>query len=114
MAETHRDLKGEDVSNKPCPTRDEAMRRAIGRLTDITKRFEAAREARDYWRAKAKGANDQDTKDAARYRILRDADIAHEVVVAAFGGDTDDTTDWPKSLDEWCDAAIKCQAREKA
>jgi hypothetical protein len=50
--------------------------------------------------------------DSKRYRALkRDDAIAHEVVVAAFGGDTDDTTDWGKSLDEWCDAVIEHDAR---
>lgn len=50
--------------------------------------------------------------DARRYHVLRDDEgIAQEVVIAAFGGDTDDTTDWSKSLDEWCDASARAATR---
>jgi hypothetical protein len=61
-----------------------------------------------WWAWQARAASP--ARDVLRYRVLRDNPaIAKLVVEAAFGGDTEDTTDWSKSLDEWCDASFKVE-----
>jgi hypothetical protein len=61
-----------------------------------------------WWAWQARAASP--ARDVLRYRALRDNPaIAKLVVEAAFGGDTEDTTDWSKSLDEWCDASFKVE-----